>query len=270
MAFSERMGLRKPRDVVQLDSMDANLRMGIYNFLYDRFIGQWRVQNAYAAGHSAARLVWTIFWHLPADQFSHHASEFCNTLKRYVNDAAWNDVYELLEFISADTSLRLSPDALNPVLQREMSGYRLVAGCLTPISDPVELAAVRAALLVPEPFAGARKHLVDALDKLGHKPQPDVRNAITEAVSAVEAAARVVTGKKSATLGDALKVLEGKHGLHTALKEAWLKLYGYTSDEQGLRHAMTEDPQIDFETAKYMVVSCAAFVNLLSTLPPKS
>lgn len=59
-------------------------------------------------------------------------------------------------------------------------------------------------------------------------------------------------------------MLESDGRVHPALKEAWVKLYGYTSDEGGLRHAMQEEPDIDFATVKYMVVSCAAFVNLLS------
>jgi hypothetical protein len=178
-------------------------------------------------------------------------------------------VYDLLEFVQLRTVLDLQPDAVNALLEREMSGYRFREQMIVPVSDNVELAAIDGALSVPEPFTGARRHIIDALDKLSQKPEPDVRNAITEAVSAVESAARVVAGKHKATLADALKVLEKAGNVHPALKDAWLKLYGYTSDEHGLRHAMTEDPNIDFATAKYMVVSCAAFVNFLSMLPPQ-
>ena len=131
-------------------------------------------------------------------------------------------------------------------------------------SDAIELSTIDEALSATERFSGARNHLTDALGKLSQKPEPDKRNAITEAVAAVESAARVVTGEEKATLSDALKVLKAAGQVHPALEQAWLKLYGYTSDEHGLRHAMTKEPNIDFATAKYMVVSCAAFVNLLS------
>lgn len=139
-----------------------------------------------------------------------------------------------------------------------------------PVSDKAELSAIDDALDISERFVSARKHILSALDKLSQKPAPDLRNAIKEAISAVESAARIVTGNHKATLGDALKALEKNGKLHATLKDAWLKLYGYTSDEHGLRHAMTEDPRIDFPTAKYMVVSCAAFVNLLSAAPEKN
>jgi len=171
-----------------------------------------------------------------------------------------------VEFVLTATSLPLSEEELNLILEREMSGYRVRNSLVVPISDPTELSAIEEALAIPEPFAGARCHITDALEKLSLKPVPDLRNAITEAISAVESAARVVTGRDKATLADGLKALEKHKEIHSALKEAWLHLYGYTSDEQGLRHAMTDVPDIDFATAKYMVVSRAAFVNLLSQI----
>jgi len=42
-----------------------------------------------------------------------------------------------------------------------------------------------------------------------------------------------------------------------------MKLYGYTSDEDGIRHAILNDPELGFAEAKFMVVSCSAFVNYL-------
>jgi hypothetical protein len=271
VSFSERIGLKKPRETIQLNSMDGQLRMGLYNLLHDRFVGGWFTPRGDfgGPGHRAARAVWTDFWYQPVDQFSDSPADFHPILKNRVLTGPWNGVYDLLEFVQLRTVLDLQPDAVNALLEREMSGYRFREQMIVPVSDNVELAAIDGALSVPEPFTGARRHIIDALDKLSQKPEPDVRNAITEAVSAVESAARVVAGKHKATLADALKVLEKAGNVHPALKDAWLKLYGYTSDEHGLRHAMTEDPNIDFATAKYMVVSCAAFVNFLSMLPPQ-
>ncbi len=47
------------------------------------------------------------------------------------------------------------------------------------------------------------------------------------------------------------------------MKEAFSRLYGYTSDEGGIRHAMQEDAKCDFDDAKYMLVTCSAFVSFL-------
>lgn len=80
----------------------------------------------------------------------------------------------------------------------------------------------------------------------------------------MEAACNLITGSK-ATLGQALKALEGKTEIHPAFKNALSSLYGYTSDASGIRHALIEEENVDFADAKFMLVSCAAFVNYLKS-----
>jgi hypothetical protein len=74
---------------------------------------------------------------------------------------------------------------------------------------------------------------------------------------------KIVSGLPKATLGPALSAVEKKTALHTVLKEAFQKLYGYTSDAQGIRHALMDETTLDMEDAKFMLVSCSAFVNYL-------
>jgi hypothetical protein len=53
-------------------------------------------------------------------------------------------------------------------------------------------------------------------------------------------------------------------GLHPALEKAFLSLYGYSSDEDGIRHPILDDPSsVGFDEAKFMLVACSAFVNFL-------
>ena len=80
--------------------------------------------------------------------------------------------------------------------------------------------------------------------------------------------ARVVSGNEKATLGEALKVLEKSGKLHTALKDAFSKLYGYTNDEHGIRHAMLDVPDLSQADAKYFLLSCTSFVNYLKSALP--
>jgi hypothetical protein len=90
------------------------------------------------------------------------------------------------------------------------------------------------------------------------------RYAIREAVHAVESVARVLTGNPKATISDALGVLKKEERIHPALEAAFQKLYAYTSDEHGLRHALNkEEADVDEPDAMYMVGSCAAFVTYL-------
>lgn len=96
----------------------------------------------------------------------------------------------------------------------------------------------------------------------GQKPQADYRNAVKEAMSGVESVVRVLTGQKKVVLGDALKKLDEIKPLHPAFKQAMDKLYGYTSDEQGIRHSLIDDlANVDEADAKFMIVTCSAFIN---------
>lgn len=41
------------------------------------------------------------------------------------------------------------------------------------------------------------------------------------------------------------------------------KLYGYTSDEDGVRHPILDEVSVDEADARFMIVTCSAFVNFL-------
>ena len=93
---------------------------------------------------------------------------------------------------------------------------------------------------------------------------PDYENSIKESISAVEAICCIITDDDKATLGKALGKLEQAGiTIHGSLKSAMEKLYGYTSDENGIRHAGIDFKGASSEDAKYMLVTCSAFVNYL-------
>lgn len=51
--------------------------------------------------------------------------------------------------------------------------------------------------------------------------------------------------------------------IHPALNKALHQIYGYTSDDPGIRHGGTETANVDAALAQFMLVSCSAFVNYL-------
>ena len=40
-------------------------------------------------------------------------------------------------------------------------------------------------------------------------------------------------------------------------------MYGWTSDAEGIRHGLQDEPDLGFEDAKYMLVACSGFINYL-------
>jgi hypothetical protein len=64
------------------------------------------------------------------------------------------------------------------------------------------------------------------------------------------------------TLGPALAALEKQGHLHGCLKAAFSSLYGYSSDEEGIRHALVfkEEAQVDEADALFMLGACASYL----------
>lgn len=160
----------------------------------------------------------------------------------------------------------------NSILEREQSAYRFVGERITEITSKEEIAEIEEGLESSSSLQPVANHLGRALELLTDRKSPDYRNSIKESVSAVEAICNLVQGSSSATLGQALKELDkgGAVDMHPALKGAFDKLYGYTSDADGIRHALLLESNLQFEDAKFMLVSCSAFVNYLKVKSAKA
>ncbi len=110
-------------------------------------------------------------------------------------------------------------------------------------------------------IGGAAKHLRNAGQRIIGQEWAD---SVRESIHAVESVAQQVAAGNADTLGKALAVLERQNGLHGALKRGFAALYGYTSDERGIRHALLEDEsKVTQDEAIYMIGSCAAFCSYL-------
>ena len=153
--------------------------------------------------------------------------------------------------------------ALNNLLERELSGYRAIKGKLVPVTSAVEVAEIERAATRKPGFEGVAGRIESALALLGKKPQPDYANSMKKSISADEAAVKLLTGEKSGGIDTALKILKQKSTVNPAIKMALSKLYAYTSDEGGIRHANIDASKVTGAEAKFMLVACSAFANLL-------
>jgi hypothetical protein len=107
----------------------------------------------------------------------------------------------------------------------------------------------------------ARKQLIAAGVALRNSDWP---GSVRESIHAVEAmAVRLAPGTD--TLGAALAALERQGHLHGSLKAAFNALYGYSNNEEGVRHALvfTDESQVDEADALFMLGACASFVSYL-------
>ncbi|HLW00979.1 MAG TPA: hypothetical protein VKT82_20130 [Ktedonobacterales bacterium] len=282
MTFSERMGLKQR--VIQVDSMDDDLRNSLWNVLivyFDKLRSPITVLNGLRMTTSMELLterIWFDFLKKPGDEMPKKGPDTIRQLKSYFMGCEWFEAYDFIEFIantSSQSIVCIDPkilkgflEACNDMLGREGSAYRLVGRKLVPVTSDQEIAAITGALSATNTTANLRlvnTHLKQALTLLADRRTPDYRNSMKESISAVECICKLIAGMPKATLGPALDKIKssGKVTMHPALEEGLRKLYTYTCDSDGIRHALKDAPTVDVEDARYMLVMCAGFVSYL-------
>lgn len=284
MTFSERYGFKKSNENIQFESIDNALKNGLWNALYP-FISDIStyISDAGFFQNIFIRL-WTSVYKNRIDELPNE-SQYVEYIRNKFFNCKWYEIYDLLEYflniegrfgiftIEENQSKEILEKAkifyranIEKTLVEEMSGYRVVNNKFVPITDKQQIQSIETSinkLNKSDKLLGARRHLQDALTLMSDRSNPNYRNSIKDSISAVEALCQVIAEDEHATLGQAIKVLDEKIGIHSSLKGAYSKLYGYTSNADGIRHAMSEDTALYLEDALYMLVSCSAFINYI-------
>ena len=270
MKFSQRYGYTPVKDVIQIDYMDDDLRTSLWTVLVKHYwrdfwyFSDWYERELTVEATEIWTALWTDFFKRRIDTCPTRKVDVDSEIERYFFKCQWYDVYDFVEFIPQVDPGPCRPadfrQAVNVSLERELSGYRFVNGQITPITDQIEIDEIETAM------AGKTRAVSEqfnrALQLLSNRENPDYRNSVKESISAVEGQVKSTLEMDKGTLGDLLKRFDQHAPLHPALKDAFTKLYGYTSDASGIRHALLEnDQEPTFEEAKFMLVTCSAFVN---------
>lgn len=260
--------------------MDDELRHSLWNAIHARLNGTASTYGTrqsfwYKASCHLAKYLYKV----PVDDLrSDEHSSRVDIRARFLS-APWFEAYDTIEFLAATIDVICGPEdlhsglryyqrqqqqfvaELNHILQRELAGYRFIEGVLAPITASVEVRAISEAATAADD--GAATHIRSALALLGRKPQPDYRNSIKESISAVEAAVNTYAGTAEDGVAKAIEAIGTKLEIHPSLRAAIKKLYGYASDEDGIRHAILDQKAIGYAEAAYMLVICSALLNFL-------
>lgn len=276
MKFSERYGYKSVREFIQIESIDEALKNAIWSLLklfywdkaeYPSYPGADAslVDERNEGLKSLCDRLWFTYFKKPLDNLSDDWSDVLAQLRKYYFDAEWYEIYDFVEFVANNSPIDYEENnkefmsVCNTALEKEMSAYRFVDGLITQIAEEEEVKAIEQAIEEGEQLV--TKHLRRSLELLSDRTNPDYRNSVKESISAVERLASHITGEDKGTLGQLLKKIEDQIDLHPAIKTAFSNMYGYTSDKSGIRHALSDKEIVDFEDAKYMLVTCSAFIN---------
>ncbi len=273
--FSERYGFKKPREAFQIEYIDEALRNRLWNKFKQIYINSIESEVDIYSGIHKIKLqkdydfftqIYDEFFKLPYEApiyLEDILEQFHERFFKFI----WYEVYDFIEYVaniySNEKVNELFKKEVNKVLEEEMSGYRFVGDYIAPIIDEIEINEIEE--VFESKYEPVKRHLSNALELLSDKENPDYINSIKESITAVEAIAKIITGKKT-DLGNCLKEMKKQKILdfNNAFITALTHLYSWTNKEDGIRHAHTgEELKTTFEEAKFMLVNSSAFINYL-------
>jgi hypothetical protein len=266
--FSQRTGLEPIPPQLQLGEVSPELRR-----LLDYYIGL-EIDRESRSGYERSYFPekWdrvamdfhVLFLMQDASTYKNSPYDLKELLKVLISRAKTGQLFDLIEFFvrHPKCSKELKGELAGGFV-RARAAYRIVDDQIIAIGVEEQGAAFERALADAEAKGGgaARKHLIAAGKALRNS---DWAGGVRESIHAVEAMALRLAPDAS-TLGPALTALEKKGHLHGSLKAAFGSLYGYSSDEKGVRHALVfrEEAQVDEADALFMLGACASFVSYL-------
>jgi hypothetical protein len=264
-SFSQRKGIKPLEKSFQKEAIDSELRNSLWSVLYELIYKNWDDPRWDSTSQKIENLFneyWWFYFKRPSDnrpQFH----EALSIIRDYFFKCPWNEVYDFVEFTAqhADWVGEGIRGTSNIFMQTENSAYRFVGNEIAEITSEVEIKAIEEAVATGIP--GVQRHLMTALSLLSDRKKPDYRNSIKESISAVEAICRLLSDAPKATLGTALKHVSAKTPFHPAFEKGLLALYGFTSDEHGIRHSLLEEPKLQYSDAKFMLVLASGFCGFL-------
>ena len=267
--FSEKFGYKMVKEI-QHESVSDSLRVRIWNLFYlseiqDGGLSSVRISQAFSGKPSIEEIV--------ADKLGFNVStkrgrSLLEQIEHFLlNDSHWFEVYDFIEIHLSNIEEASRIERIkqyNKLLEEENAGYRVIAGAVVPITNPSEIQTIEC--VINSEYDSVSLHMKKALSLYADFKSHDYENSIKESISAVEAMCCIITGMTGAqaTLGKAIKKLKDNGVyIHTAMENAFASLYGYTSDENGIRHGGIDFTNAPEEDAKFMLITCSAFVNYL-------
>lgn len=276
LTFSQRHKYDDLPSPMRLEELSDDLRIGIWNVVREKLmLCQAPVASPYVDPYfsfQGERFVERIIGKClrrPEEEISTDYAETEAFFREWISAEKFNKVLDLVEILVNDPDGSTLSEKIKKLFEQHGAAYRLDTTQLPhqffPCASKEQSDATQIAIetLQDSGMSGASTHLRRAASHLNNQQFSD---SIANSIKAVESVARLID-QSAKTLGPALDALEGKGILkHTALKEAFKKLYGYASDEKGIRHALTDkdNANVGIDEAVFMFGACASFAAYLT------
>lgn len=252
MRFTARIAASKGQRTLVLDDAPRPTRVGYIKSILPEFVA---TQSSTRRGRDApletteTHQAFIVLIRDEAEPWDYDEQSAWGALTHHVKECSWTEFFDFVELVGKllqkhDDGLPFDHDETFPVYQSKVNTLLLEDGIGWSLNDKAELhrplprplsTPVEATdgLLVSR-FATARIHYQKATQYLYQHPI-DEANAVKEIVSALESVAKKLC-PKTATLGDALKVLRKRSAYPAQILDAIEKLYIYSNATPLIRH----------------------------------
>jgi len=272
--FSRRHGYEPLPEAMQLERLSDEFRIQIWNLVRGSLTALATHGPAFSFfGRDGERCLERVLGRLtgmPEDEVDTDYKAAMSFVKEVVLKGKFFFVLDLLELFSNEGPLWLPfAEQVHEIFEHNAAPYHFdisqppfhfIPRGSTEQGEAIQRAADT---LRQAKMDGASTHLRKAAEAMnGGRYAESVGNSI----HAVESVACLIDPKAAKTLGPALKSLQDRGVLkHEALAKAFSALYGYSSNEQGIRHALLDRGEADvgLDEAMFMYGACASFAAYL-------
>lgn len=268
LTFEQAEGAEALPSQLKLKELSQELRAILWRVVSDSLFASRRFPDHARHAHldepwlSILRDMYTFRYHRM--QFANRADVLIAEVKNIFEYGDYVAVFGWLQWVIRQRNCPYNLSrGIDAALHVSRAAYRVLEErTIVPIGSDAELETLKRAFadLAVTEFHGARAHLRNAATELTAGNNPD---SIRESIHAVESVVKVL--EADGDFSRALAKLESKAAIHGAMKAGFKNLYGFTSDESGIRHPLLEKgtARVDEIDALFMIGACAAFVSYL-------
>lgn len=274
LTFRQREGIEPLPAPLDKENLSPELRNALWSIVYCYLQKTMRHSSISGYGnpsglgddwYSILKLYHCSFQHKPLDEFDDTFEVNKNSVKEIILQSEWSHVIIFLEHVIQHKKCPSNlHKGINLALAKFLYPYKIINKMFVPVSSKQEGEAIENAFtqLQENRLGGAEKHLTKSIENL---KKGEYADSVRESVHAVESLVKKIIQDDKATLGEALAKLESLNVyINPSLKKGFQQIYGYTSNEKGIRHAMLDDEtKVDSSDASFMLGACASFVSYL-------
>ena len=285
-SFSQRFGYDPLPKSMKLGYLSEEARTAVFNIIYDLVSasGNWSWDDNRPRPKMCRRVI-ALCLKKNMRSIDGTWSPLFDQLQSIIYDLPYNKVFDLLQDIAKyqddgnsgesrqlNTQLKQFPRDINNAFDRNGVAYLFDISNepykIFPRNSEAQGIAIQnsVATLKNKGLPAPDTHLRNAAS---HLEKGEHADAIADSIHAVESVARFFDPENNQTLGPAIDSLLKKGVLkHPALASAIKSLYGYTNDEEGIRHALVfeDKANVDMKEAMFMFGACASLAAYLANV----